>query len=213
MAAISVFRPLVYIDCPGVPNPMMDDAIRRAAREFCKKTQALTVEVNITLAVADNSYAPTMATGTEILAVESLRRPTSQTRVTPEYLVARSVDHITAQTTATGTPTIYAVTDDSTVEIVLYPTPTAIETLTAKVVFMPTKAAATLDDRLANIYLEAVTEYAKYWLQSQPDKPWSNPDAAMASNRQFESFASAAIIRRNQTRTNTSTHVQMRPFA
>lgn len=213
MAAISVFRPLVYIDCPGVPNPMMDDAIRRAAREFCKKTQALTVEVNITLAVADNSYAPTMATGTEILAVESLRRPTSGTRITPEYLVARSVDHITAQTTSTGAPTVYAATDDSPLEIVLYPTPTAIETLTAKVVFMPTKTAATLDDRLANLHLEAVTEYAKYWLQSQPDKPWSNPDAAMASNRQFESFASAAIIRRNQNITNTPTHVQMRPFA
>ena len=73
MAAISAFRPLVYIDCPGVPNPVMDDAIRRAAREFCKKTQALTIEVNITLAVADNSYAPTMATGTEILAVQTLR--------------------------------------------------------------------------------------------------------------------------------------------
>lgn len=213
MTALSAFYPWVAVDCPGAPNPVMDDAIRRGCREFCKSTHAITGDINITTVAATADYAPTLTSGTEILSLTAVFRPTSATLLTREYLVPKSQDWIDRQTVSSNDARNYAILDTDPLSIRLYPTPDAIETLTTKLVLMPTPTATTVDSRLFNWYMEGVVAYAKYWLQNQPDRPWTNTEEAAESYRKFDAQVADARVRRAQKRADLDTQVEMRPFA
>ena len=205
--ALTVFYPWVQLECPGVPTPMLDDAIRRAAREFCKATHAITESVTITTAAATADYAPTLATGSELLVVTSIKRSAT------EFLTPTSLTALNALSASADTPTTYAVVETDPLTIRFYPTPIAIEALTAVLITLPTRSATVIDGRLASWYLEGVTAYAKFWLMNQTGQPWSNPAGAETAYRHFEVMTDDAIVRRSQQRTDTPSNVLMRPFA
>ena len=58
MATLQDFYPWVGLDCPGVPNPVIDDAIRKGVREFCKLTHAIEEQVVLTTVAGQRDYAP-----------------------------------------------------------------------------------------------------------------------------------------------------------
>jgi len=207
MAALSAFYPWVSIACPGVPNPVMDDAIRRACREFSKATRSITSDVSLPTVASTQDYAPALATGTELVSVVSLKRSAT------ESLPQRTQEYIDAHDASSGDAIEFCVLETNPLSLRLRPTPDSIETLTLKVALMPLDDATTVDSRLFDWHVEGVTAYAKYLLQNQVDKPWSNPDAAKFSFRQFETQSSAVIIRRNQGYGTVPMSVEMRPFA
>lgn len=218
MATLSAFYPLISIDCPGVPNPIMDDAIRRGCREFCKLTNALVDDVTITTAATTADYAPTLtATDTEFLTVISLKRPASGSSTTPTDLEAKTQEYIDAQPATAGPPTVFCVLETYPLSLRLFPTPSTIENLTAKFSVQPKQTAqaatAVVNDRLADWYLEGIVAYAKYWLMSQPGKAWSNADDAPFEYRKFDAQVADARVRRSGFRTGLPVQVQMRPFA
>lgn len=205
--ALSVFYPWVQLDCPGAPTPLLDDAIRRAAREFCKATHAISESVTIPTVATTSDYTPTLSTGSELLVILSLKRSAT------EFLTPQALVDIEAMAVKSATPMDYAVVETDPMTVRLYPTPIAVENLTASVVILPTRSATVVDGRLASWYLEGVTSYAKYWLQKQPNQPWSNDAAAADSYRHFDVMVADAKVRRSQQRVNADTTVQMRPLA
>lgn len=207
MATLQDFYPWVQIDCPGVPAPLMDDAIRKGAREFCKLTYCLEATVPVVTVAAQADYALTLPTDTELVAVNHVKRNTS------EFLAPQYSDYIDAQTASSGLPTMFAVIEELPLELRMFPVPDRVETLTTSLALMPTPDAATFDDKLLNWYQEGITSYAKYYLMSQPAKAWSNDDKAAFEFRRFDNRVGEARIRRAQWRAGIPSSVVMKPFA
>ena len=78
---------------------------------------------------------------------------------------------------------------------------------------MPTDDAEVVDTRLFSWYQDGVCAYAKYYLMSQPAKPWSNVEQAAFEFRRFNNRVSEARIRRAKWRTGAPNSVRMTPFA
>jgi hypothetical protein len=218
MAAFSDFYPLVSFECAGAPHPLIDDAVRRGARAFCEQSHALTLEVTIPTVAATQDYDPIALTASlvtleaELLDVNFIRRNSA------DFLTAQSIEYVTSQTAASDFPTMYAILGTNVItnvrkKVRLYPTPSSVESLYFDIVIMPLQTATTLPDILADKYLEGVAAYAKYWLMSQSNKPWSNPNKAEFSYRQFDAKVADARVRKAQGHANIVRHVRMVPFA
>ena len=218
MAAFSAFYPLVSLECAGAPRPIIDDAVRRGAREFCKESHALSLEVTIPTVAATSDYNPIALTAAlvtlevELLAVNFVRRNSS------DFLDPQSVEYVNSQTANSGYPNMFAVVgtkvlDNTRKTVRLYPTPSSVESLYYDIVVMPLQAAATVPDILSDKYLEGVAAYAKYWLMIQVGKPWSNPEKATACYRQFDAKVADAKVRKAQGHANIVRHIHMTPFA
>lgn len=212
-ATLSQFYPWVAVDCPEVPVPLMDDAIRRGAREFAKISYALVQDVSLPMVVSTTDYALTLTAGTELLSIVSVNRPTSSTSTAIVFLEAKSQADIDKQVVATGPPSLYAVLETYPLSLRFYPTPTAVETFLIKTVVMPTTTVTSVDDKLFGWYVEGVTAYAKFWLMIQPNKAWSNPDGAAFAYRQFDGRVADARIRQQRFRAELPVQVQMQPFS
>lgn len=207
MATLQDFYPWVQLDCPGVPSPVMDDAILKGAREFCKLTHAIEYDLALTTVAAQGDYTLTLPADTEVLDIRYVKRGAS------DFLSPQTQDFIDAQGTNTGNPSMFTVLEELPLELRLFPTPVSVETLTVKLVLMPTTTATDVDDRLLVWYQEGVTNYAKYYLMIQPAKPWTNAESAAFSFRQFDARVADARVRRSQWRSGIPSSVQMNPFA
>ena len=206
------------LECAGAPLPLLDDAVRRAAREFCKSSHALSIETSIDTAATTSDYDPVALSAqlvtleVELVVVNFVRRNAS------DFLAHQSIEYVNSQTADADYPRMFAVTGtnviDNTRKVVrLYPTPVAVENLAVDVSVMPLQAATTIPDILSDEYFEGVLAYAKYWLMSQVGKPWSNPEKAAFSYRQFDAKVADARVRKAQGYTNIVRHVRMVPFA
>jgi len=220
MATLQDFYPWVRLDCPGVPDPAMDDAIRKGAREFCRLTGALEVDVPVATAVAQPDY--TLVLPDYVAPVDPLDPPVADVeiitvsfvRASPtEVLTSRTLDYIESQPAASGVSRDFAMVETDPLSIRLYPTPDAVRTLTARFTVMPTPSATDVDGKLLSWYQEGVTAYAKYYLMSQPAKPWTNVEQAAFEFRRFDNSVSDTRIRRSQGRAGIANSVVMTPFA
>jgi hypothetical protein len=190
-----------------VPNPIMDDAIRRAAREFCKQSRLITEEVSLTTVATVRDYTPSLAAGTELLTLSRVRRSAT------DVLIPTTVDDIASMTVSSELSRFYAVVETFPRTVRLYPTPSSVESLTCTFVVMPTITAVVVDDKLADWFLDGVVAYAKYWLLTQVGTPWANPDAAEFAYNQFETKVSEAVINKGAAMVDLPVRVQIRPFA
>ncbi len=206
MATLQSFYPWVSVDCPGVPAVMLDDAILRGAREFCKATHAIEYDGTIASVISQTDYEPTLDSNTEIVAVKQVKQGTT-------YLTADSLENLEALTSNGADPTKYAVVETLPLSIRFYPSPIAVKTYNARFAVMPTINSSSVDDKLFEWYRDAIIAYAKYWLMVQPGKDWSNADQAAFEWNRFTAQCSDARIRRSQWRSDLPNQVQMNPFA
>ena len=211
--ALSAFYPLISLACPSAPNPLIDDAVRRSAREFCRRTLAVTEDITVAMVSSTKDYSPTLTASTEIIEALRVKRPASATLTTPEFLAPQRQEYVDALTTGTGKPSMFCTLETFPRSLRMYPTPTAAENLTATFALMPTTTAVVFDDRLGSWYFDGVVAYAKYYLQSVAGQSWYDPEAAVLSYRQFEARVGETKVRRSQGIVEMDTSVQMRPFA
>jgi len=207
MATLQDFYPWIRLDCPSVPDPAVDDAIRKGAREFCKLTHAIEGQAVLTSVVGQRDYVPTLPDDTEIAEVRYVRRADNSS------LTGFSLDFLDAQAPSSGNPNRYAVVETLPLSVRLYPTPDSEQTYQTQLVLIPTQDATEFDDKLLDWYQEGVTAYAKYYLMSQPGKPWSNAEQAAFEFRRFNTRVGDARIRRSQWRSGIPNSVTMHPFA
>ena len=207
MATLQDFYPWVRLDCPGVPDPAMDDAIRKGAQEFCRLTGAIEADDVVVTQAAVSDYSPSLPSDSEVISVVYVR-DSHVSALTPI-----SQEAMEALPAAVGTPRRFALVGELPVVLRLYPTPVEVESFAAKFTVAPTHRARVLDDRLLQWYQDGVTAYAKYYLMSQPAKPWTNVEQAAFEFRRFDNRVGDARIRRAQWRAGIPNSVVMTPFA
>lgn len=207
MATLQSFYPWVSVDCPGVPSPLLDDAIRRGAREFCKETHAIEYESSLVTVGNTQDYNPTLQAGTELISVKQIRYDATT------YLTARKREELERMSSSAGDPQFFSVLETRPLSLRLHPTPSGVKTYSARYAVMPTITATEVDDKLFHWYLEGVTSYAKYWLMIQPGKDWTNAEQAAFEWNRFMAKVSDAKVQRGQWMADLPNTVQMNPFA
>lgn len=205
MAVLQDFSPWVLVDCPGVPAPVLDDAVRRGCREFSRKTHAVENTSTINTAVGQQDYALPM-TDLELLEVVRVLDATRP-------LDPATKESLETQADTGGSPQRYTPLETLPETLRLFPTPQDVRPITVRLAVMPSLTATTVDDRLYQWYLDGVIAYAKYWLMVQPNKPWSNASGGAFCYGQFIARADDARVRRSQARAGVPLSVQPRPIA
>ena len=183
----SAFHPLVIADVTGCPVPMLDQALRNAAREFCKRTKAWAEWADaFTASGTTNRFDFDVGGGAELVAA----RRASVDGTWLNILDSDSLPGDWQQRDDTG-PDGSLVHIDST-EYLIYPKPGAGAVIAIEMALRPSAAATGVGDVILESYAEAVAWGAKYRLQSQPGKAWTEPASAKQALMEFERAINAA---------------------
>lgn len=168
--ALSAFTPYIAPDVPGCPEPMIDDAVRRAAIEFCERSRALRERIAFNT-VASQDYVTIAPTGGDVAHLYKLMYGDETLKPTTREDFDEDGD--------TGQPLEYYIEPPNTLR--LYPVPDAIYAMVAHVAVKPDRDATMLDDVLYNNWRDEIAAGAKGMLMKMGNQPWSNPgDAELA---------------------------------
>lgn len=185
MAALSDFYKHIKTFVPGVPEPAIDFAVNRSAREFCSLSWFSRRSITVTLVEDQASYAlaPADSTNEEIIGVHAVEyddRPLDPTK--PELVntrVGKPHEWYTEQYTA----------------LVLNPTPDSNydgETVQVRIAVQPTIASESIPNDVYREFQQAIAEGAIAWLLQMPKQPWTDLQMAQKWERQFISKAMRA---------------------
>jgi hypothetical protein len=203
MASLDDFLAMVRGRLPGCPDFVLNEAVRDAAIEFCKRTRLLVERV--TVDVVAEEAAVTLSPDTDLhWEVLDLRR--DNTRLTPWN---RNEALMQDQSLETGAPQYYYQEGDRT--LALSPIPDADETLTALVTLRPDDAATTLPDVLWTDYREPIAAGARAWVRRNHGD-WVNPQLEAEDRVIFERAIHNQNIRRARGGVNTTLRVRSHPF-
>lgn len=166
MALWDVFLPDVLVHVPDAPDPLARQALRRASRQFCRRTRAWQAWCATVLG-SPGQYAITLPSGSTVVRIERVtvdRRPLSVVPFTwNEY------DPLTYSDDAD----VGVVSDDLDTLVVTGPVISGdVRTLLA---LMPTRAATGVSDFVAERYLEYIANGAAADLLRTTGADWYDP--------------------------------------
>jgi hypothetical protein len=199
--ALSAFTPYVAPDVPGCPEPMIDDAVRTAAIEFCEKTRALRERVAFNT-VADQDYVVLAPTGGDVARLYKLMYGDRKLDPTTRADFDEDGD--------TGEPREYYIEPPNTLR--LYPVPDAIYAMVAHVAVTPDRDATTLDDTLYNNWRDEIAAGAKARLMLMKNQPWYDPDGAAIAQNAFQAAIDRAAHKRATGNVGTPLRTRLHTF-
>lgn len=212
MAKIDEFFPYVQPAITACPNPLVRNAIREAAIEFCKKSQAWAVRLpRIAYVEGQSAYALTVPAEAQIVEILNIWGPSWELK--GKSLNELSVLLPTWQTQK-GAP-MYFVSDNVDYTLEVFPMPdsgSAGGQMLVRIAYAPTITAATLPDFLLNRYSDAIAYGAKARLMQTKDQPWSDPVMGMKFERMFGAECDDARNEQLHGRVAGSIQVKPRPF-
>ena len=170
MANLSDLIPLVRERVHNCPDPVIETAIKWAARDFCRQTHVWTYNGTINLVGGQSALTFTPPAGTNV--------------VSWRYL---AIDEDGTQLTVLDRPEWREVRSDSNPRFVYFENilrpifdaePEANLPLRYEVAVMPDSGSTGVDDQIVNTWGDMVAAGARYKLLTQPDRNWSDPQAA-----------------------------------
>jgi hypothetical protein len=196
--ALSVIRPSIRIELPGVPEPILNDAIIRVFRQFFWKSEAWKY-------TSDNGkdwtsgakFAPSLTPGTDIPTgtivkrIDTVKYDANGTDWDDE-IPFKTRDELDRENpdweTETGTsPVSWTNGNDGAARIIPIPSATVTTGLLLRAIVAPNgTVATTIPDFLFFEFEEAFKVGVLGQLMKQPGKDWSNPAAAGAYNVAFD---------------------------
>lgn len=193
MASWDVFLPDVLVHVPAAPDPLVHQALIRAAREFCARSRiyrqwCATVEATAPV------YNITLPTDTQAVRLERATVDGVAIDVTPFQWPER--DWVTYA--AEEDPGV--ITDDLTTVTVTGETITG--TLQLEISLMPTRSAATVSSFLAERYLECIAAGAAFRLLTMRGAPWYDPQAAAIPAAEWKAGIGKACVDASKMHTN-----------
>jgi hypothetical protein len=209
MKSLTLFYPYVEPHCSGVSIPMMRQALRSSAIEFCERTNA-TQEVFTTGTTVDvNELDIDVPSQQRLVRVLSAQYQDKWLTLVP----TQDAPNLQYEPT-TGEPTHLYLAAPNTGPSTLYPTPDATEAnvLFIRASYAPTRTASQLADSLFDEWVETIAAGAISRLQSTAGTPFYSPDALMWKST-FERGVSKALVLDHRGRVRVSQRVQPRPFA
>lgn len=202
MKTWDAFYPYLLVDLPGVADPLADNRLCLAAREFCQRTMAWSEwQDPITPTVSGASYDFDIPSGAELVRIA--RATIGAEPIDGHDLKVLTDDHIPGR----WHPMVhkqYIRHDLGNDSFTLFVT-TVGEPVNLLLVFKPKLGATSCADVLADRYADAIALKAKALVQMTPGYAFTNPALAAENNRLFEAAvmdaANESFRRRTQKRT------------
>jgi hypothetical protein len=171
---LSDLRPLIRIQVPGCPDPVIDMVAVESTRQLCRSTNVwrYTLE-SADLSKEGKSVVMSPPEDTEILTVFAVEY--GDVGVLTPRTAAQLSRAVPTWREDSGDPTSYVYTLPYTLRLVPWPTTLSMSDLTVTVSLMPTVGVTSIDDRLAVPYSEVIRTATIGQLMLMPNKPWSNP--------------------------------------
>lgn len=197
MAALSALYPDILPYVPGCPDPMLDQEIRRAAREFCHRARPWLVWLSeiTTVAGVRSYYAITLPVDAEVFRIQ---RATLDDQLIDVLVYA---EHEADPATVPGQWP--GVVSRDRQNVILMRDPAAGQKIKLQAVLAPSPTATTLDDTLVAQFGAAIVEGAKYRLMRVPG-PLHKPKSAEEARLLFEIAIGAASHAAHRSQTNTT---------
>lgn len=190
---IKELLPLVFRDCPHVPQQVALHELRQAAIRFCTKTRFWREDV-----VPLQTLTSTATTEYEVFCLAPDTRPvaTISLQADGRPLEPRTEDELDRNESnwraKEGQPTQFVSPSAAWVRPIPISTSKAV-TLTGKIAVAPTQDGQYLLDDLYQSHGESIAAMAKNTLMLMPGKPWSNPDMAVYFGRLGDDAMSDAL--------------------
>lgn len=206
--AIATFLPHISPKVLGCPDPLIYNALRSAAFDFCSRSEIWSTRLAAaSVTSADFPYSiPTDAHAQAVRLLSARCDGASLTETSYDAL-----DSVEDWDTETGTPANYLFNEDD--KLVVYPLPSGTSTLRLRVVLAPARGAELIDATLDNKWREALASGAIALLCAEPNKPWSNAEQYAYHNNIFEQGVRDARIEARRRMTTGNISVAMRPAA
>jgi hypothetical protein len=152
---------------PGCPDFLLSKEIKNAAIKFCEESRVFHETASIETSPGNSEYLlPTI----EEAVLVSLKNA----KVDGKTLTGVANDQL-PEDGKEGKPTHYT---ERGKEIILYPTPIAVETIVFNYVLKPSRESTEIPDYLAEDYYSGITSYALYRLATMPERTWTSPQLA-----------------------------------
>lgn len=178
MALWDVFLPDVLVHVPDAPDPLARQALRRASRQFCRRTRAWRVWVASVLGVAGR-YAMTLPSGSQVVRIERVTLDRAPLPNVPFHWPEHDPD------TYSDDEDVGVVSADLATLIVTGPVLTG--DVRAFLSLMPTRAATGVSDFVAERYLETIANGAASDLLRTTGADWYDPQRAGICESVFQS--------------------------
>lgn len=195
---VETLIPLVRVEVPECPDILVQNAILRAAIEFCEKStfwRETIDELHVSANVAEYDIeTPSGATMSEIIWATYDDNP----------LTAKTESQILAYTS--GAPSYYALLNPRVIKIA--PTPTGAGIVRLRAALKPKPTATSIRDYVYDEWSEAFYHGALERLFMMPGKPWSNPELALFHQQQFTNAVEDALNIANSSNSNVAYVVQ-----
>lgn len=207
--SFSVLYPKCTLELPGVPLPLLDDALNDALIELCRHALCWRSWQTVPLVADAPAYALTPPTpGAEVVTVTRALMNGMAMEPTPEDAVTHG--GFWAQI---GTPRTYFLEADGQLRVAPIPNADAeAAVFDVQAAFAPALGATTGESTLLNRFGLALANGAKARLMLIPGKAWSNPEMAAVYQGMFLSALDDARIETLQSGTRGSLRMQPRPF-
>lgn len=203
------FLPEVQPEAPGVPYPVVINAVRNACFDFCRHSliwNEIQDEDAYLAGVAEYQVFP--PTGAQV--VQILNITLDNGRVVPPVSIDETVGVRPLWLTQTGVVEWFVQTSPDTFRFVAVPDTDG--KFTARVAYAPTRTATKVDASLFNLYLESIKYGALAKLKAMQGTPWSDPAGAQAYELKFGQAVAKAVIERTRSNSRASIRVTPVPF-
>lgn len=199
MATWDVFLPDVRVHVPDAPDPLVRQALRRASRQFCRRTRAWRAWVTCT-AGDPREYTMTLPTGAAVVRIERVTVDRKPLDLVPFHWPEHDpIEHADAED-------VGVVSEDLATLVVTGPEITG--DIRALLSLMPTRQATGVGDFVAERYLEAIASGAASDLLRTRGADWYDPQAANICEGQFQAGIAQACD--DVTKWHTSTRPRAR---
>lgn len=178
----SQWHPVVLVELPGCPKPLIIEAIRQTAIRFCRESGFWRKELDGFYTIATDYECelepPVDSTIADVLLI----------KVGSNELCPKTQDDLEGMysdwRTTSGSPRYFFLRDTKTA--VFVPVPDSQYPVRVLVTLKPTQTAHGVDEIIFEEYKEEIKHGAIAHLAQMPDKDWTNPNKAAFSLAQFE---------------------------
>lgn len=210
MKALSLFYPSIEPHCPGVTTPMMQQALRASAREFCRESNIAQEVVTLSTQANEPSVDVDVPSQQQFVRVVSAQFKNVWLTVAPTGDAPNSLFE-----PSYGDPVVVYLPDPNVGTLNLSPVPATSETgvLFVRASFMPLATATQLADVLYTDWLDEISWGAIAYLQNTAGTQFFSPQTASAWRSRFDGGVTKAARVAERGKVITSQRVKGRAFA
>jgi hypothetical protein len=213
MTAHTAFLDYVLPQVPGATNEMALHEIKNTIIDFCEKSLLLQIDHDPVTAI-DNIMDYDFEPPSGRLVVKIIRawyKGVPLEPVGPDEINTPSIyNPISGAVVRREDPRLITQKDARSFSVYPIPNETAANAITLRVALKPTRTSSTIDDVIFEDYAEIIGHGAISRLALSPDKPYTNPQLAVARNALYLAGLNVARDRALKGYVRVSKQVKMR---